>query len=100
MSLGEILVVGLVALFVTKPQDLPVIITKIKEIRAYFDKIKQDIYKVIELNPAEVKEENPEDIAAMNDYLKKIIAITGEYKGDYNLVAIKKKYTEIITKND
>jgi Sec-independent protein translocase protein TatA len=44
MSLGEFFVIVIIILFIIKPSDIPMIISQIKEILNFFDKIK---YKIL-----------------------------------------------------
>ncbi|WP_341763993.1 DUF2672 domain-containing protein [Candidatus Tisiphia endosymbiont of Beris chalybata] len=53
MSLGEILVVMLVAMIITKPGDIPVIIKKVQQLKSYLSDIKQQVISHIIVNSGE-----------------------------------------------
>ncbi|MFY9589296.1 Sec-independent protein translocase subunit TatA/TatB [Rickettsia endosymbiont of Halotydeus destructor] len=107
MSLGEIIVVILIALLVIKPEDIPIIMKKIHEIKSYFTNFRNKTISYI-INDDEGKELN-EDIEQLNFYLQKVISINGKYDGDYTLEKVKQKYhvltkesinKEVMQKND
>ncbi|XVN42431.1 MAG: DUF2672 domain-containing protein [Candidatus Rickettsia vulgarisii] len=96
MSLGEMLIVTLVAIIVAKPEDIPVILKKIQQFKSYFSDIKnQSLFYIAE----DIKVENitlentPEQL---NYYLERIIDIQGYYEGDYSLKDLKAKHNELI----
>lgn len=95
MSLLEILVVIIVSLLVIKPEDLPKIFGKIREIKAFITSTKQEIMlhldPVSELNES-ILENFDQDMDMANFYLEKIANLGIEYKGDYSLAAIKEYY--------
>ena len=96
MSLGEILVVLLVALLVIKPEDIPAILRKIQQLHISFNNMKKEAYsyfaKEISIDGKPIKD----DLEELNFYLEKIISIEGEYKGEYELGELKKKYHELM----
>lgn len=96
MSLGEILVVMLVALIVMKPEDIPIIIKKIQEFKLYCSAVKNQalvyITKDLEID-SDIVENNAEQL---NFYLEKIINIQGYYDGNYSLDELKTKYDKLI----
>ena len=96
MSLGEMLVVMLVALLVMKPEDIPTIIKKFRALRMYFSNIKNQtlsyIKKELEFDDDLLKD----DFEELNFYLQKIINIEGHYDGDYSVPKLKAKYNELI----
>ncbi len=96
MSLGEILVVMLVALIVMKPEDIPNIIKKIQEFKLYCSAVKNQalvyITKDLEIDN-DIVENNAEQL---NFYLERIINIQGYYDGNYSLDELKVKYDELI----
>jgi len=99
MSLFEFLVVIIVGILVVKPEDLPKILTKFKEIRAFIENTKKEIMS--HLDPiSELKEvalENlNQDMDQINFYLEKISNLGSEYDGDYSLTSIKNHYHKII----
>lgn len=95
MSLGELLVVMLIALLVMKPSDLPIVIGKIRDLTKLLSKFKQEIFdyfkdqKVVDIES---------ELDEINFYLERIIKIEGKYDGIYELDSIRKKYLEL-TKN-
>lgn len=78
MSLTQTLIVLFIGLFVIKPNDIPVLIKQIKKIKSYFNK------------------DSSLEVEKLNFYIQKIIGIEGCYDGDYNLMAIKEKYNELV----
>lgn len=96
MSLGEMLVVVLVAIMVMKPSDIPVILDKIRQLKSYFLNTKEEVIsyinKEIEINDKDIVE----DISEINFYLEKIISINGHYDGTYDLEKLKTKHQELI----
>jgi len=98
MSLGEILVVMLIALMVTKPEDIPVIVKKIQQFKLYCLAIKKQLLLSINegLNTdIDVIEHNTEQL---NFYLQKIINIQGYYNGNYSISELKENYDRLIKK--
>lgn len=94
MSFAEIGVVIIVALIVIKPDDLPVILKKIKEFYNYvisFKKqIEQELKNISEIDRLE--EEN----SKINFYLQKIMMLDEKYEGDYSLTDVKAFYHKLI----
>ncbi|WP_375318856.1 DUF2672 domain-containing protein [Candidatus Tisiphia endosymbiont of Oplodontha viridula] len=96
MSLGEILVVMLVAMIVTKPEDIPIIIKKIQEFKLYCSAVKNQLLAYITKGlkiDNDIVENNAEQL---NFYLEKIINIQGYYDGNYSLDELKTKYDKLI----
>lgn len=89
MSISEILVVLLVALFVIKPEDIPAIAKYFKKMMRYFHKIRSDIMSAID-------DDDEEDVTEINKYLSKIAAIGAKYEGNYNLKEIKAFYHKVL----
>lgn len=99
MSLFEFLVVVIVGILVVKPEDLPKIFTKFKEVRAFITSTKKEI--MAHLDPiSELKEsalENlDQDMDQINFYLEKIANLGDEYNGDYSLISIKSHYHKLV----
>jgi len=92
MSLGELVVIFLVVLLVVKPQDIPVIIQKLHELRRIYNRFKDSIISYVNSEDISFSAE----VAEINFYLKKIISINGSYHGDYTLEEIKKNYHTLI----
>lgn len=83
MSLTQILIVLFMGLFAIKPDDIPIIIKQIKKIKSYLINNSEQI-------------NNSSEIEQLNFYIQKIISIEGCYDEDYNLIAVKKKYTKLV----
>ncbi len=98
MSLAEILVVILVAVLVIKPEDIPVIIKKIRHFKLYCSSIKnqalESITKDLKIDD-NILEEN---IEQLNFYLERVINIQGYYDGNYSLKELRSKYNELMEK--
>lgn len=92
MSLGEILVVIVIALMVTKPEDIPVIVKKIQQFKQYCLALKKQLllYITEDLNTSD------SDTEQLNFYLQKIISMQGSYDGNYSLPELKKKYDRLV----
>jgi hypothetical protein len=97
MSLGEIVVVLLVALLVVKPEDISTIIKKNQEIKSYFGSLKSQamFYLISGAN----SNFDDEDIEQLNFYLQKIIGINGYYNEGYTLQELKHNYSQLIKLN-
>ncbi|HJD63587.1 MAG TPA: DUF2672 domain-containing protein [Rickettsia endosymbiont of Sericostoma sp.] len=96
MSIGEILVVMLVAMIVTKPEDIPMIIKKIQEFKLYCSAVKNQALTYI---TKDLKIDNDiveNDVEQLNFYLERIINIQGYYDGNYSLNELKVKYDKLI----
>jgi Sec-independent protein translocase protein TatA len=89
MSITEILVVLVVALFVVKPEDVPSIVKGFRKIKSYLRGLQRDIMS---------KLEEPEDVDEMNKYLEKISALGVKYDGEYDLDEVKEKYISLLKK--
>jgi Sec-independent protein translocase protein TatA len=87
MTFGEILVVLIVALLVTKPSDIPVIIKYIRGIVSYLRKMQSEILRYLD---------EDDDLEEINKYLSKISDLGFKYEGDYKISSIKSYYHDII----
>lgn len=96
MSLGEILVVMLVALMVTKPEDIPVIIKKIQQFKLYCLAIKKQLLLYITEGVKTDTSINENDAELLNFYLQKILSIQGHYDGSYSIPELKKNYDRLV----
>lgn len=102
MSLFELLVVVIVGILVAKPDDLPKIATKLKEIRAFITNTKKEITSQINSIFDEDSEKNDKeqdfdsDMEQMNFYLEKISALGSDYQGEYSLSEIKSHYRKLV----
>jgi Sec-independent protein translocase protein TatA len=91
MSLAELLLVLIVAVFVLKPSDLKTALRGFKNFTRYLGKLKDEVFSSID-----DEQENPEQI---NNYMKKILAISGKYEGEYDLPSIKAYYHKLLIEN-
>lgn len=96
MSLGEILVVALVALIVIKPEDIPVIFKKILQIRAYLTSSKNQLLAYCDQELSTDASELDDNLDELAFYLQQIIGISGDYNGGYSVQELKKKYQELV----
>lgn len=94
MSITEIVLIIIVALVVIKPEDIPSILKKLKELYKYIISIKKQIDKEISKITEEDKES--EDLEKINFYLKKIMDLGETYEGDYSLSDVKAEYHKLI----
>lgn len=103
MSLFELLVVIIVGVLVSKPEDFPKIIAKFKEVRAFIANTKKEI--MLHIDPmGELKSSVSEDINTdfgaemeqMNFYLEKISSLGAEYDGEYSMTDIKNHYRGLV----
>ncbi len=94
MSFGELLVVIVIALMVTKPEDIPVIVKKIQQFKQYCLALKKQLllYITEDLNTSD------SDTEQLNFYLQKIISLQGSYDGNYSLTELKENYDRLIKK--
>jgi Sec-independent protein translocase protein TatA len=101
MSFFEILVVLMVALLVTKPEDIPKITAKIRELRKFIHHSKQEFLGYLDpgFSIEETQNKNLErNIEQMNFYLQKISDLGSEYEGEYSLEAVKEHYRIVMNK--
>lgn len=112
MSISELLVVLIIALVVTKPQDLPAIIKSFKQAKTYLASLKEQIFKQLQEHLPDLDDisndtKEQESIKSrqidykdspqeLNFYLEKIILLQGSYEGDYSKEALKAEYTKLI----
>jgi Sec-independent protein translocase protein TatA len=103
MSIFEILVVMIVALLVVKPEDMPKIISKLKELREFVTKTKKEIFSHFDpdINTKSLKNKS-EDLSSqmeqMNYFLEKIGDLDSEYSGEYSLSSVKEHYRKLMNK--
>lgn len=101
MSFFEILVVLIVSLLVIKPEDIPQIIKKAKEFRAFITDTKKEIFAHfdpemnIKANQNATKDLDMQ-MEQMNFYLEKISDLGAEYKGEYSLELVKEHYRKLM----
>lgn len=87
MSLTELLIVMIVGALVLKPEDLKIVVKSVRNFTRYLGKIKDEIFKSID---------DDEDQDQINNYMKKILAMSGKYEGEYDLPSIKAYYHKLI----
>ena len=104
MSIFEIITIIIVAIFVIKPEDIPVIVKKLKELKNYITSTKNELYSHIEseigtINDSVTHETDFEkNIEQINFYLKKISLLDNEYQGKYHIDDIKAHYRKLMNK--
>ncbi|WPY00225.1 DUF2672 domain-containing protein [Candidatus Trichorickettsia mobilis] len=98
MSLGELLVIALVALFVLKPEDIPVILSKVKQFKLFCSNLKNQAISYIDPQNKKESQQLAANIEEINFYLGKILALQENYQGEYSLEQVKSKYQELVQK--
>jgi Sec-independent protein translocase protein TatA len=103
MSLFELIVILLVGLLMIKPEDLPKLIKKFKEIQSFITNTKKEIISHIDpLTELDDSKKNQSfknldyEMEQMNFYLEKIANLDSEYEGDYSLSSAKEHYRKLI----
>ncbi len=97
MSLSELLVIVIVAILLLKPEDLPKIFAKLKQVRQFISNTKWEILTHVDNNLEDAKE-LAEEAEEMNYYLEKIVKIEGDYTGEYSITSLKNYYTKLVKK--
>ncbi len=94
MSIGEIIVVLIVLILVTKPEDLSKLFSIFYKIKKYFNNIHEEVAKYA----LEIKKETIEitEEEKINIYLARIIDLGYKYQGELDLENIKQFYYTII----
>ena len=92
MSITEIMLILIIGVFVLKPSDIKSIAQSIKEVMAYFNKVKSEIWNSI---GDDEKIELPQK-EQLNNYLAKIIQLYGKYEGNYDLASVKAYYHKLL----
>lgn len=101
MSLFEILVILVVALLVVKPEDIPQIISKLKELRLFVSNTKKEIFShfdpdIKDKSSKVFSEDMENQMDQMNFYLEKIGDLDSEYNGEYSLASVKEHYRKVM----
>lgn len=101
MSLFEILVILIVSLLVVKPEDIPQIVKKLKELRTFITNTKKEIFVHFDPDINTKTNKNPSDnlngqMEQMNFYLEKIGDLDSEYKGEYSIESVKEHYRNLM----
>ena len=100
MSLFELIVILLVGFLMIKPEDLPKLIKKFKEVRLFITNTKKEI--ISHIDPLADSKQNKQSkdldyaMEQMNFYLEKIANLDSEYEGDYSLSSVKEHYRRLI----
>jgi Sec-independent protein translocase protein TatA len=93
MSIGELGIILIIALLVIKPDDIPIIIAKIIELRKALNDFVQSFTSQFNLEKNSIAEN---DIERINFYLQKITDLGINYEGEYSLKEIKRNYNKIV----
>ncbi|MCF8494398.1 MAG: DUF2672 domain-containing protein [Rickettsiaceae bacterium] len=103
MSLFELLLIVIISLLVMKPEDIPKILAKIRQIKSFISNTKQEIMSHIDPDmdiESSLKKSKSEhldhEMEQMNFYLQKIANLDSEYEGEYSLSLIKKHYRKLV----
>jgi Sec-independent protein translocase protein TatA len=101
MSLFELLLIIIVGFLVLKPEDIPKILTKIRQVKSFITDTKQEIMAHIDpRSDSSSKKPKFEDLdlemEQMNFYLEKIANLDSEYEGEYSLPLIKDHYRKLV----
>jgi len=103
MSLFELLLIVIISLLVMKPEDIPKILTKIRQIKSFISDTKHEIMSHIDHDmdiKSSLKKSKSEhlehEMEQMNFYLQKIANLDSEYEGEYSLSLIKKHYRKLV----
>lgn len=91
MSFAELILIALVSLIVLKPDDLKSIAKFARDTISYFGKLKEEIWSMI--NDEHIEHKDQEQI---NNYLAKIIQMSGKYEGEYDLPSVKACYHKLL----
>ncbi|MFK7973315.1 MAG: DUF2672 domain-containing protein [Rickettsiaceae bacterium] len=85
-----------------KPEDIPKILDKIRDIKLFITKTKQEIISHIDPDFADTNEQvnkiNTDEMEQINFYLARITNLDHQYNGEYSLRDIKDYYQQIIAK--
>lgn len=102
MSIFEILVVLIVSLLVVKPEDIPQIAKKLKELRSFITNTKKEIFAHFDTDIKKTNKNSSENLdiqmEQMNFYLEKISDLGTEYQGEYSLESVKEHYRKLMNK--
>lgn len=101
MSVFELLLIMIVSLLVMKPEDVPKILAKIKEIKSFITNIKQEFMSQLDVDNIKLSKKSiatdlEDEMEQMNFYLQKIANLDSEYDGEYSLSLIKDHYRKLV----
>ncbi|MGV2433058.1 MAG UNVERIFIED_CONTAM: DUF2672 domain-containing protein [Rickettsiaceae bacterium] len=88
MSLSEVFLILIVAMLVLKPSDWKIFARSVKGFISYISKLKKEIIGSFE--------DSSNDEEQINNYLAKIISLSGKYEGEYDLPSVKAYYHRIL----
>lgn len=103
MSMFEIAVICIVCLLVMKPEDIPKILKKFREMKAFISDTKREIVSHLDINTAIIDKSGcmlESEVEQINFYLGKIADQGAEYDGEYDLTSIKKYYRKIMNEKN
>lgn len=98
MSFAELIIIGFVAIFALKPEDIPAIARKLGEIFAFFSSISKDFLSYFDNLKQEEENNEPINETQINFYLKRITALSGKYKANYSAKELKEEYLKLLKK--
>jgi Sec-independent protein translocase protein TatA len=91
MSFFEMIIVLILGVVILKPEDLKSIAKFIKNFIHYFQNFKNEMISTI------TEEDDHREIDKnINFYLEKIITMSGKYKGEYEIGAVKAYYHKLL----
>ncbi len=101
MSLFELLLIVIISLLVMKPEDIPKILAKIREIKSFISGTKQEIMSHLDVDNTKLSKKSistdlEDEMEQMNFYLQKIANLDSEYDGEYSLPLIKDHYRKLV----
>ncbi len=101
MSLFELLLIVIVSLLIMKPEDLPKILEKIREVKSFITNTKQEIMSHLDADKTKLSKKSisvdlEDEMEQMNFYLQKIANLDSEYDGEYSLSSIKDYYRKLV----
>lgn len=96
-SFGELGVIAVVALLVIKPEDLPRLMRSFLRAKRLLTQTMNGAKSFIaDIASLEEGKRCVEDLDQINFYLKKILSLAGEYKGEYRLDEVKRAYHKLM----
>lgn len=101
MSLFELLLIVIISLLVMKPEDIPKILAKIRQIKSFITNTKKEILSHLDVDNNKLSKKSlsadlEDEMEQMNFYLQKIANLDSEYDGEYSLPLIKDHYRKLV----
>lgn len=93
MSFGEFLLIGLLSIVILQPKDFKILGKAVRKMIIYINNVKSSLINALEDEPENIEESERKII---NDYLAKIIELSGKYEGEYDLKSVKSYYHKIL----